>query len=109
MLAGTPGPSAHLSTMNASFRSRLGIGLLSDAATRAAPVEPLAGHGVRIDADALAAAVQHSQRYPYFVRHHRLRSRSHGSGHSRRCNSRQAAPGQARQAGKPPHESFAGD
>ncbi len=41
--------------MNASFRSRLGvgrlgIGLLSDAATRAALVEPLAAHGVEIDA-----------------------------------------------------------
>ena len=72
VLAGTPGLPAHLGTMNASFWSRLGegrlgIGLLSAAATRAALVEPLAGHGVRIDADALDAAVEHSQRYPYFV------------------------------------------
>ena len=72
VLAGTPGLPAHLGSMNASFWSRLGegrlgIGLLSAAATRAALVEPLAAHGVRIDADALDAAVENSQRYPYFV------------------------------------------
>ncbi len=72
VLAGTPGLPAHLGAMNASFWSRLGegrlgIGLLSAAATRAALVEPLAAHGVRIDADALDAAVEDSQRYPYFV------------------------------------------
>ena len=72
VLAGTPGLPAHLGTMNASFWSRLGegrlgIGLLSAAAAAAALVEPLAAHGVRIDADALEAAVEDSQRYPYFV------------------------------------------
>ena len=72
VLAGTPGQPAHLGAMNASFWSRLGegrlgIGLLSAAATRAALVEPLAAHGVRIDADALDAAVEDRQRYPYFV------------------------------------------
>ncbi len=72
VVAGTPGMPAHLGAMNASFRSRLGegrlgIGLLGAAATRAALVEPLADHGVRIDADALDAAVENSQRYPYFV------------------------------------------
>ena len=72
VLAGTPGLPAHLGSMNASFWSRLGegrlgIGLLGAAATRAALVEPLADHGVRIDADALDAAVENSQRYPYFV------------------------------------------
>ena len=72
VLAGTPGLAAHLGAMNASFWSRLGvgrlgIGLLSDAATRAALVEPLAAHGVRIDAEALDAAVEDSQRHPYFV------------------------------------------
>ena len=72
VLAGTPGLPAHLGTMNASFWSRLGegrlgIGLLSAAAAAAALVEPLAAHGVRIDADALDAAVEDSQRYPYFV------------------------------------------
>ena len=72
VLAGTPGLPAHLATMNASFWSRLGngrlgIGLLSDAAARAALVEPLATHDVSIDADALDAVVEHSQRYPYFI------------------------------------------
>ena len=72
VLAGTPGLSAHLSAMNASFWSRLGegrlgIGLLSDAAAHTALIEPLAAHGVVIDADALDAVVEDSQRYPYFV------------------------------------------
>ena len=72
VLAGTPGLPAHLATMNASFWSRmgdgrLGIGLLSDAAARAALVEPLTAHDVSIDVDALAAVVEHSQRYPYFI------------------------------------------
>ena len=72
VLAGTPGLPAHLSTMNASFwsrlgKGRLGIGLLSDAAARAALVEPLAAHGVGIDAGALDAVVERSQRYPYFI------------------------------------------
>ena len=72
VLAGTPGLPAHLSTMDASFWSRLGegrlgIGLLSDAAARAALVKPLAAHGVGIDADALTAVVEESQRYPYFI------------------------------------------
>ena len=72
VLAGTPGLPAHLSTMNASFwsrlgKGRLGIGLLSDAAAGAALVEPLAAHGVGIDAGALDAVVERSQRYPYFI------------------------------------------
>ena len=72
VLAGTPGLAAHLGAMNASFWSRLGegrlgIGLLSDAAARAALAEPLAAHGVDIDDDALAAVVEDSQCYPYFV------------------------------------------
>ncbi len=72
VLAGTPGLPAHLGTMNASFWSRLdegrlGIGLLSDAAARAALINPLAAHGVGIEADALDAVVEHSQRYPYFI------------------------------------------
>ena len=46
---------------------RLAIGLLSDAAARAALVEPLAAHGEGIDADALATVVKDSQRYPYFI------------------------------------------
>ena len=72
VLAGTPGLAAHLGTMSVSFQSRLGegrlgVGLLSDAATRAALVEPLAAHGASLDADALATVVEESQRYPYFV------------------------------------------
>ena len=72
VLAGTPGLPAHLSTMDASFWSRLGggrlaIGLLSHAAARAALVEPLAAHGVSIESGALDAVVEHSQRYPYFI------------------------------------------
>ncbi len=72
VMAGTPGLPAHLGAMDASFWSRLGagrlgIGLLSAAATRAAVVEPLAAHGVGIDDDALATVEEGSQRYPYFV------------------------------------------
>ena len=72
VLAGTPGLAAHLGTMNVSFwnrldKGRLGIGLLSGLATRAALAGPLADHGVRIDDDALGAVVEDSQRYPYFI------------------------------------------
>ena len=72
VLAGTPGLPAHLSTMDVSFWSRLGtgrlgIGLLSDAAARAALVRPLAEHGVSIDRAALDVVVAHGQRYPYFI------------------------------------------
>ena len=72
VMAGTPGLLAHLGKTNASFWDRLGSGLLgidrlSDAAVREALVEPLAGQGVGIDADALDMVVEHSQRYAYFV------------------------------------------
>ena len=72
VMAGTPGLLAHLGRMNASFADRLGSGLLgidrlSAAAAREALVEPLAGQGVGIDADALDLVVEHSQRYAYFV------------------------------------------
>ena len=72
VLAGTPGLPAHLGTMNASFWSRLdegrlGIGLLSAAAARAALVVPLAAHGVSIDTATLDVAVEDSQCYPYFI------------------------------------------
>ena len=72
VLAGTPGLPARLGAMDVSFwsrlgKGRLGIGLLSDAAARAALVEPLTAHGVAIDADALAAVEEESQRYPYFI------------------------------------------
>ena len=72
VLAGTPGLPAHLGTMNASFWDRLGtgllgIGLLSEAAAREALVEPLAAHGVGIDAGALDTVIEDSQCYPYFI------------------------------------------
>ena len=72
VLAGTPGLLAHLGKMNASFWDRLGSGLLgigrlSNAAAKEALVEPLAAHGASIDADALDAAVAHSQCYAYFI------------------------------------------
>ena len=72
VLAGTPGLAAHLATMGASFwnqlgEGRLGIGLLDNAAARAALVGPLDSHGVAINDDALDAVVEDSQRYPYFV------------------------------------------
>ena len=41
--------------------------MLSDAAARAALVEPLVAHGKDIDADALATVIEDSQRYPYFI------------------------------------------
>ena len=72
VLAGTPGLLAHLGKMNASFSDRLGSGLLgigrlSDAATKEALMKPLAGQGVSIDADALDSVVGQSQRYAYFI------------------------------------------
>ena len=72
ILAGTPGLAEHLGAMNVSFwdrldDGRLGIGLLSDTAARAALVEPLEAHGVTIDAEALDEAVEESQHYPYFI------------------------------------------
>ena len=72
VLAGTPGLPTHFNAMDASFWGRLGEGLLgvgrlTDAAARAALVKPLARHGVAIDAEALDAVIEHSQRYPYFI------------------------------------------
>ena len=72
VMAGTPGLLAHLGKMNASFRDRLGSGLLgigrlSAAAAREALVEPLAAHGASIDAGALDSVVEHSQCYAYFI------------------------------------------
>ena len=72
VLAGTPGLPSHLNAMDASFWPRLGQGLLgvgrlSEDAARQALSEPLAEHGVDIDAEALAVVVAESQRHPYFV------------------------------------------
>ena len=72
VLAGTPELPDRLSAMDASFWSRLGEGLLGvgrldDAATREALTKPLAARKVTVEADALDALVEHSQRYPYFI------------------------------------------
>ena len=72
VLAGTPGLPAHLDAMDASFWGRLGegnlgVGLLDQAAAAEALTKPLAAHGVSVEADALDAVLQHSQRYPYFL------------------------------------------
>ena len=72
VLAGTPGLLAHLAKMNASFSDRLasgllGIGRLSEAASKEALEKPLGGQGVGIDANALDLVVEHSQRYAYFI------------------------------------------
>ena len=73
-MAGTPGLTAHLAAMNASFWSRLGdgrldIALLSYVGARAALVEQLAAHDVDIEGEALHAIIEHRQRYPYFIQH----------------------------------------
>ena len=72
VLAGTPGLPMHLNATGASFWDRLGEGLLgvgrlTDAASRAALSKPLTRHGVAIDADALDAVIEDSQHYPYFI------------------------------------------
>ena len=71
-LAGTPGLLAHFRGMNASFWDRLGSGLLgigrlSESATKEALERPLSGQGVAIDVDALDLVVEQSQHYPYFT------------------------------------------
>ena len=58
--------------MDVSFWDRLaegllGVGRLTDAAARAALVKPLKRHRVAIDEDALDAAIEDSQHYPYFI------------------------------------------
>ena len=72
VLAGTPGLAARLGAMDASFWSRLGVGLLGigrlePAAAQAALVDPLQAHDVCIEAKALKAVVEDSQCYPYFI------------------------------------------
>ena len=70
VLAGTPHLREHLGRMDASFWGRaekLGIGRLNRAATAEALVKPLAGKGIAVDENALAAVVDESQCYPYFI------------------------------------------
>ena len=72
VLAGTPGLPAHLDTMNATFWERLGsgqlgIGLLCKEAAADALAQPLRDQGIDIESSALDAAVEATQRYPYFI------------------------------------------
>ena len=69
-LAGTPNLRVHLSAIGSTFWTRatkLGIGRISEAATREALIEPLEPHGVTFSEDALATVVAESQQYPYFI------------------------------------------
>ena len=45
----------------------MGVGRLDDDAAREALAKPLAEHDAAIDASALTAVVEHSQRYSYFI------------------------------------------
>ena len=70
ILVGTPGLEYRLNEMSATFWSRakkLGLGRLDEEDACAALVRPLAEHGIEVDGAALAAVVDESQRYPYFL------------------------------------------
>ncbi len=70
ILAGTPNLEAHLGKMSATFWDRseiLPIGRLSAKATAEALTTPLAQWSVAFEPDALAAVVDDSQCYPYFI------------------------------------------
>ena len=70
VLAGTPGLSHFLTTVNASFVERshkMGIARLDAQATADAIVKPLNEHGINIDDSTLAPVVEDSQHYPYFI------------------------------------------
>ena len=70
VLAGTPGLSHFLTTVNASFVERstkMGIARLDAQATADAIVKPLNEHGIEIDDNTLAQVVEDSQHYPYFI------------------------------------------
>lgn len=69
-LAGTPNLKDHLKKMDATFWSRseiLPVGLISREAARDALVVPLFDKGLTVDGDALAAVVDESQCYPWFL------------------------------------------
>ena len=70
VLAGTPNLRSQLGKMNSSFWSRckaIGVGRLSEAATRQALLVPLSRYGVTFEEDVLAQVVTESQCYPYFI------------------------------------------
>lgn len=69
-LAGTPGLREHLGKMDATFWGRskkLPIGRLSGKAARESLAAPLQAKGVTFEQDALAAVIEDSQSYPYFL------------------------------------------
>ena len=70
ILAGTPNIAARLAAIEATFWNRLskiGVGLLDDAAAREALRIPLDRMGYGIDADILDEAASEAQCYPYFI------------------------------------------
>ena len=70
VLAGTPNLRTHLGRMSSTFWNRcerIGVGRLSESATREALETPLAPYRVTFTADALAQVVAESQCYPYFI------------------------------------------
>ena len=70
VLAGTPNLPAHLNRMGASFWSRaeqLGIGRLTEAASRDALRKPFARHRVSVDPPVLEPVIVESQGYPFFL------------------------------------------
>ena len=69
-LAGTPDLREHLNTIRATFWNRaekLSIRRLSRDSTEEALVVPLAERNIQFDKNALAAVVEDSQQYPYFI------------------------------------------
>ena len=69
-LAGTSDLEDRLNRMGATFASRsaeMRIRLLDRDAAEAALVESLCANGISIDQDVLAAVIDASQRYPYFI------------------------------------------
>ena len=70
VLAGTPNLPAHLNRMGATFWSRaeqLGIGRLTEEASRDALLEPFSEHEVSVDSPVLAPVIAESQGYPFFL------------------------------------------
>lgn len=69
-LAGTPDLREHLNAIRATFWNRaekLSIGRLSRDSTAEALVVPLAERNIQFDKNTLAAVVEDSQQYPYFI------------------------------------------
>ena len=70
VLAGTPNLPGHLNRMDASFWSRaeqLGVGRLTEEASRDALLIPLTKHRVTVVPEVLAPVLAESQGYPFFL------------------------------------------